>query len=286
MKDHSNHHRRHFSRAARRSGFTLVELLVVIAIAAAVTAITVGGFKEVSSGHKRTGCQTNLVQIYQACRLYAADQEGAFPGFPYSNKDAAMRVQNVAELGGIGLWQLYTYPEINVPERANPSAPPSPNLPGPAVETTPVERYLRSAKSLHCPNDYDHEERYIDPTPPNTLRTFNPSYLSYQNETPTAMNDDGLTYQSVRTKDQTDVDWKRQLIHYNGNARVIRPPDSDTVVTWCPWHRRKNGGSRDYDNVLFYDGTVRLLPMIQNGVVRNGIPRDGLMGWRRFPQTP
>lgn len=247
------------SRRNRRSaGFTLIEITVVLAIAAIVTSITVGAFHEMRHGHKRTSCQTNMVQIYQALRLYAADEGGGLPFYDAAgttdyNNDGTVEKKN------IGLWALYTFP-VQHPTLG-------PILPNGTASNLPVERYLRSSKVLHCPNDYDingenHTRLYID----ETATEYNPLYLSYQ-----TMDEGTPTYQSVRTTDKDHLGWKRQLLHFDEDTNTLskRPPADSTIITWCKWHRDR----RDFDNVLFYDGTVQLRP-------------TDSVNWLRDPKAP
>jgi prepilin-type N-terminal cleavage/methylation domain-containing protein len=228
-----------------RSAFTLIEILVVLAIASIVTAISVGGFKAMRDGNQRTSCQTNLVQIYQACRMYAADEGGKFPYYNFSTTNNCSTAPR-----GTGLWMLYTFPS-------------SSNYNAIGNTDAPIERYIRSAKVLHCPEDYaaDHKQLFLNST------NYNPDYLSYQTC------DDGVpTYTSVRTTATSDSTWTRQLLSLNGSTPVPRLPVADTVVTWCPWHR----GQRKMDNVLFYDGSVQILPVESS-------PQGN---WQREPKDP
>lgn len=247
-------HRASRRNAAFRKGFTLIEILVVLAIAAIITSITVGGFKEMSAGNKRVSCQSNLAQIYQSCRMYAADEGGKFPFF--ATVAGTTVNQTACPIGmnsGIGLWALYTFPNSGF------SAP---------DPTRPIERYIRSAKVLHCPSDVDtaHGNLMVSPS------VYNLDYLSYQ-----SCDDTTPTYASVRTTSTSDPAlWKKQLMHFNTTTNttspVPRPPDDKTIVTWCRFHR----GSRNMDNVLFYDGSVQLLPT----------KSDVTTNWYRDPKTP
>jgi prepilin-type N-terminal cleavage/methylation domain-containing protein len=249
-----------------RQGFTLIEMLVVLAIAAIVTSITLGGFREMTQGNKRVSCQTNLTQIYQACRLYAADEGGKFPF--YADTSSATPGQadcaNTNNNSGIGLWSLYTYPAAN-----NKSLPAPPGF----TNDKPINRYIKSSKILHCPEHFAHRSLFTD----DNRNTYDDSYLSYQScddakKTPTDMSDDYPTYSSVRPDTPSVTNsWKRQLIVYEGSTYIDRQPADDTIVTWCPYHR----GSRDYDNVLFYDGSVQLLAR----------DKDGAYGWERTPKA-
>lgn len=235
---------------AKRRAFTLIEMLVVLAVAAIVTAITVGGFNEMRAGNKRTSCQANLVQIYQAARLYATDEGGRFP-----------YLQDTCPTGtpdGIGLWALYTFPNST---HTKPAAP----------DTKPIERYVRSAKVLHCPNDIGKDTTGY---PNSNLYSadkseFNLNYLSYQ-----VCDGSVPTYTSVRTNDPSNTFWQRQLLHFDStNAFIPRLPADNTVVTWCLHHRN----SRNMDNVLFYDGSVQLMPKGYGGAVEP---------WQRLPKPP
>jgi prepilin-type N-terminal cleavage/methylation domain-containing protein len=248
-------------RGAR--GFTLIELMVVLAVAAVVAAITLGGFKEMREGNKRVSCQTNLSQIYQAARLYAADEGGKFPYYQNPCTSATFADDQI----GIGLWALYTFPKSRADADFSTIAP---------VGSQPLERYLRSTKSLHCPSDQRDVSELLYKDAAKT--EFNPYYLSYQTC------DDGdatpgvpgvATYATQRVGDTTDSDWQRQLLHYSDTAFtnfVSRQPTGDTVVAYCIFHRDQ----RDMDNVLFYDGSIQLRPKA-TAFADN---------WRRAPKPP
>lgn len=241
---------RHHSFPTHRQGFTLIEIMVVLAIAAIVSSITLGGYKAMTQGNKRVSCQTNLVQIYQAARLYASDEGGKFPS--YSNPCTSTPASQ--DQVGIGLWKLYTFP-------TKPEADTTTGLYG-VNNSAPIERYIRSAKVFHCPNHLENRSLMITDT-----SLINQDFLSYQ-----SCDGSEPTYSTSRTNDPTDPDWKRQLIHFNGNTFVPRQPTGDTIVTWCRFHRDQ----RAMDNVLFYDGTVQLIPQNQAGVT----------GWKRIPKPP
>lgn len=240
-----------------RQGFTLIEILVVLGIAAVVTAITVGGFREMTQGNKRTSCQSNLAQIYQACRLYANDEGGRFPYYNFSTPNDCNTTAQ-----GVGLWVLYTFPNSGYTS--------------PATDK-PIERYIRSDKVLHCPSHFTHRTLF---TSGSTL--YDTEYLSYQTC------DGGVpTYASVRTTTTTDntKPWQRQLMHFNGTSFVTRLPEDKTVVTWCINHRNP----RDIDNVLFYDGSVQLLPKSQanpDDTAPTIATMPSLTDWRRKPKDP
>lgn len=243
---------RQTSFRAKRQGFTLIEILVVLAIVAIVSSITLGGFKEMTQGNKRISCQTNLVQIYQASRLYAADEGGKFP---FYGKVTATSVEpyNCAtptdtENTGIGLWSLYTFP-VSPPSQVSNSAP--------------IERYIRSAKVLHCPSALDNGSLLVAGT-----SVIDEEFLSYQ-----TCDGDRPTYSSLRLTDASDKSkWNRQLVHFNGTNFVQRQPTADTIVTYCIHHRNE----RNMDNVLFYDGSVQLLPAGTTGDAR----------WQRLAKAP
>jgi hypothetical protein len=227
-----------------------------------------------------------MSQLYASLRLYAADEGGVFPFFDGTKDDAT----NGDDGRGIGLWALYTFPSNTDSDKLAPVDP--------VGDSKPIDRYLRSAKVLHCPADDDvdladgttlNRTNLIIPDPDDaTRKIFNRSYLSYHafdSGTPEDYTDDERLYQPTRTSDWGTIgspereQWKRQLLHKADGPdadsepdAVIRPPTSDTVVTWCAWHR----GVRDVDNVLFYDGSIQILPRDQ----------DGKTGWERTPSDP
>lgn len=275
---------KHFTRRAR--GFTLIEILVVLSIATLLGSILFAAFKSVSAGNKKASCQNNLVQIYQATRLYGQDFNGELP---YLNPGVITNnPNNDAPPNGMGLWALYAYPKSNSLDCDGLTS----QLPNPNDSTdaaAPLGAYIKSPKFFHCP--YDQFEKTPPTTAtacqaPGTLQSdvlqytgsdgnshFNPFYLSYQ----------GLgagialtPYSSFREPDS-----KRQLVYYETNAsdinRSVRISDT-TVITWCRFHRAldANGNTvnkeSNFDNVLFADGTVQYIPTTQkvNGVDLQG----------------
>lgn len=271
-------------KTSRRSAFTLVEMLVVLAVAAIVSAITVGTFSSIREGNRRTSCQSNLSQIYQAGRLYAQDNEK----FPYYNPGVASGP--ATPNNGLGLWALYTYPNLT-----DTNGDGKLNDPADTDSGYPVRTYLRNMAGLHCPNDSytrpDNANSIMSSLPYKADTVLNTDYLSYQvtDDSPSAS-----TYSSFRGGAE-----KRQLDYYtvvSGNAlRSNRPMDDTTVVLWCRFHRRMDGNSntvangRNYDNVLFGDGSVQLLPVSQNVSLVN--PTTGnetatgtCSGWNRVPR--
>ena len=66
-------------RRKRSIRFTLIELLVVIAIIAVLAALLLPVLGRAHEQAKRAVCMNNLRQIGMACKVYAADNEGAFP---------------------------------------------------------------------------------------------------------------------------------------------------------------------------------------------------------------
>lgn len=59
--------------------FTLIELLVVIAIISVLAAIILPVMGRVRGNARRTVCSSNIMQIAQAIKLYASDNDNRFP---------------------------------------------------------------------------------------------------------------------------------------------------------------------------------------------------------------
>ncbi len=261
---------RRLSREAR--GFTLIELVVVLAIMVLVTSITLGAFRSLTENNQRTACQTNLSQIYQGLRLYMADQDGQAPPFNPNANPKAMP----PEKKNIGLWNLWTYPSSTDADKIA------------TVGLAPTARYLRSTKLLHCPADSEPGatlrpnpgDLYVDAT----KQDYNPDFLSYQmfatdhvystEDTSSDITADtkAQTYLPTRVTSATDPQFKRQLRQPDPTSTktppdfLKRPPLDSTIVTWCRHHR----DSRDYDNVLFFDGSVQLIPREQDQYKTDG----------------
>ena len=286
-------------RESRRPGFTLVEILVVLAIVALLSAILFAAFKSVREGNNKSSCQGNLVQIYQATRLYAQDFNGELP---YYNAGAVAG----APQNGLGLWALYGYPPSNNLDCDGLTT----ELPDPdntQSTAAPLASYIKSPRIFHCPLDGFERPAATVPAGQNgckvpagtPLKTdvlqytgtdgkahINPFFLSYQgldsgiSTSPAGIN--RTKYSSFRTSGT-----KRQLLFYtSGNSTVINPSvraRDNTVLAWCPFHRALNSDGTtidkpsNFDNVLFLDGTVQYVPTTQN------IGGQDCQGWKRLP---
>lgn len=293
-------------KPSRKSGFTLIEILVVLVLATILSSITFGAFRSISQGNKRTTCQSNLAQIYKSARLYAQDYNGKFP---YLNAEGAPN-QAATPQGGIGLWSLYTFPKKGA-DNCSTDYSTGLDLPLAGQDGTQLAGYVRSAKIFHCPSDRFDKSIQVrtssttcapvtGPTASlsiqqNDITYLNPSYLSYQ-----TIDDLGPTprdtYSSFRPALSVTpfTAEKRQLIYFTTNSGVTstpeRPADDKTVVTWCRFHRSLDNmgatvvGSRNFDNVLFYDGTVQSLPAQQNVQNTTAGTTGQCAGWKRVPR--
>jgi prepilin-type N-terminal cleavage/methylation domain-containing protein len=300
---------KHSSNVGRKQGFTLIEILVVLVIASIISSITFGAFKSISEGNQRTSCQSNLSQIYQACRQYAQDFDGRFP---YLN-EVPPATQAPTPRGGLGLWSLYTFQKDPASTPAGNCDSANVDLPiasGNPLLARPLAGYVKSVRVFHCPTDNnDKTIQYRDPSDAcvpkkvntgvltfqvGTLTYTNPSYLSYQvrDDIKTDTTDPYTdTYSSFRAPDAALP--VRQLVPYAGGATPTvsdRPMRELTVVTWCRWHRKIDSntldtkpGRRNYDNVLFSDGSVQNLPAEQN-VTEPGGAAGTCKGWERVPR--
>ena len=297
----------HSRARERKGGFTLIEIIVVLAIAALLSAILFSSFKSVNEGNKKTSCQTNMVQIYQALRLYGQDFSGEFPSYN-PNGVVEGTTSNPRAAAGLGLWALYSYPasdQLDCDGRTTqlPASSDSDN------NQAPLASYIKSPRSFHCPYD-DFDRTVVTPRPagcrvPTATTTLNSSQLEYKNASGvTYFNPFYNSYQTAddqaATANPTDLapyssfrspGASRQLVYYNSQTAPSdinpqrRTPDT-TVITWCRFHRKtdKDGNTVDRpsnsDNVLFMDGTVRYLPTKQP----IGTGTLNCQGWTRIPE--
>ncbi len=273
-----------------RRGFTLIELMVVLAIVAVVSAITLGAFNSLSDTNQRTGCQANMAQLYQGLRQYMSDNDSLPPFYDPSRPAYSSTDPNSGR--GIGLWALWTFPSDANPDIVAP------------VGTKPNATYLRSSKVFHCPSDSEalnaagvsHADLYANAA----KSEYNMDYLSYQGQdvleppayvfpttAPTFDADKALYLPSRTTTTGTTSEekklFKRQLVQKTAATAnpIPRPPLESTVVTWCQYHRL----TRDYDNVLFFDGSVQLLPRVQDDLDGTCNPKTTtLEHWKRVPR--
>ena len=291
----------HHNSRARKGGFTLIEIIVVLIIVTLISSIVFSAFKSVREGNKKTSCQSNMAQIYQALRLYGQDYNGEFPSY---NPVGLVKgtTANPRASNGLGLWALYAYPassELDCDGRTTqlPTTEPANN------NAPPLASYVRSPKIFHCPFDqFDHpatpsagcnmdatanlnseEMTFTDKA---NLVRFNPYYNSYQTADDLGATPlDKATYSSFRTAGSS-----RQLVYYKQQATDSginshrRTPDT-TILFWCRFHRKldKTGQTVDplnlsnSDNVLFMDGTVQYLPTQQP------IGTTQCQAWNRIP---
>ena len=316
-------------KTTRRSGFTLIEISVVLVIALIISSITFGAFRSISEGNKRTTCQSNLSQIYQSSRLYAQDYSGKFPYFNESaapNKPATPQ----GGIGLWALYTFRKSADSNCDAQNPDLPLAQDEIPASgATPPTTLTGYVRSPKIFHCPRDsYDRTVRYqptsgasacvtqgakvdsgsltfvTDGTSPSPAeRRLNPAYLSYQSlDEVSPSGSPEPTYSSFRNSSE-----KRQLTYFVQDSSTgltstpERPSNDNTVIAWCRFHRKlkvdpttgqvlTTAASRNYDNVLFYDGTVQNLPSGQDnssGTTTACTPGTTgcLTGWQRVPRV-
>lgn len=247
----------------RRRAFSLLELLIVMGIAALMASLVLGGFSSYQGSQRRATCQSNMVQIYRAVRLYANDNDSFPPTYQVAGQTQLS--------GGLGLlWaQLDT-------------------TPGGTGLKAPSEfsSYLKTPNALHCPTDVGKDPATNLPYPQTALNAqgqVNLGFLSYQKPDPLGGDQ---SYLPARTPSLNDPDYSRQLKHLATNGTITKvvdiPTPSNTIITWCPFHR---GTSSKPDTVLFFDGSVRRLEVTQEGSCLPSPARNGVLtGWRRVAQ--
>jgi len=256
----------------RRRAFSLLELLIVMGIAALMASIVLGGFSSYQGSQRRSTCQSNMVQIYRAARLYSNDND-SFPLFTRKVNGGTADVK----VGGLAmLWGVYD---------GSPSSGPVVRPPADGALS-----YLKSSAPLHCPSDTKLSPIAIKDDG-NGGKIVDPDFLSYQKvdgTDPVDPTQPQWTYDDVRFKlspnAPTPPDFARQLKHIsidqNGiESNVNIPTPSSTVVAWCPFHRGLSGKP---DTVLFFDGSVRRMEVTQPAGCLPG--RPDASGWLRLSE--
>lgn len=274
-------------------GFTLIELVVVIGVVAVLAAVTLPAVNRLSEGNRNVSCQVNMHALYEAIKMYRLDEAG-YP--PYDPTASARDDTNP------GLWALHVY-GARVATGATWAGVPDYSI----LLSSPTARYIRGAKSMHCPDHSDSTQylastpdpnRYTDPNTgcpsPGCSVYFNFPYLSYQFKVPTTGqpwsgfddngSDDARYTYDVNHPEVASTDpnyYRRQLFPQpvttpNLNVSSWYPNDN-TVITWCVHHRQYTREGTDQDNVLFLDGSVERLP------VKQTCGASTLYGWKRLP---
>lgn len=81
---------------ARKPGFTLMELLVVMAIIALLASLLLPALSGAKQRALRTGCVSNLRQVYLAMAMYAQDHDDSMPA-KYEVKKTTLKPEDVAK---------------------------------------------------------------------------------------------------------------------------------------------------------------------------------------------
>jgi len=298
------------------AGFTLIEVMIVIAIMVILLAIIVPGYKVMSAQNQRNVCASNLKAIGQALALFREDYQCYPPDvteyLPVPENPSNMS-QNPADvihaaydeytndpintgIRGRGLYTLYylgAYSTILPPlslepeERLGKSLRTSISAQRRGLNAFAWYRsggYITDPKVFHCPAnpaalDEGALTRNMDIAGNVTglpiLGGWNNYDLFYRRN---------FWYQG--TKNLPVVN------EVTENRHLLQPyPPADTVVTWCPYHRRAHAppwpGRRgrvsagDKDLVLFADGSVHRMTSRADGQVFREPPNTA--GWPAGP---
>ena len=248
----------------RRDGFTLIELLTVIAIIGILAALI---FPVAATARKKaneTKCISNMMQIYTGVKQFQLD-EHRYPDY----------------IAGPALTDSNG---VTIPLEKSTGLLPD----GKAVALFP-EYLNNSVAVLKCPSaangasgtEYSTIHHVADPFV--AYRYANAElyqYSSYDWQDPKGGDGTGEVHYSPSRMDvktdraaaMADPDVERQLIWRN--------PPSDTIITWCSYHRNGDGrGPGNRDLVLYLDGQVR---RVQSTVMSDWISADPKIknGWR------
>ncbi|UCC69766.1 MAG: type II secretion system protein [Armatimonadota bacterium] len=294
------------------AGFTLVEMLVVVAILIALMAIIVPSYQVLAAQNRRATCAANLKAIGQALALFREDYQcfppdateflvmPSNPDDPEQNPgDPVTAMYNSAgypvETGvrGLGLYTLYylgAYSAVLPPYSVEPRI-------GNDLRTQlSAERqglngllwfrgagYIDELSTFHCPaNDTELNEGGLG------IRGQLP-YLGGWNNYDMYYRrnfwNPGTRLLPPRYQDDSGQDV------YDSRHLMQAYPPADTVVTWCPYHRKSSVPAfpgvaatpvaGDQDIVLFADGSVRrMTTQASNKMYEEPTPGAG------WPQGP
>jgi len=104
-----------YLRRMNGRGFSLIELLVVIAIIVVLMAILFPVFSIVRARARRVRCESNLMNVSQAMKLYADDHSGFLPSYSVSHPSwsAPPANPNQPQPGVVVTWDLSIQDHLN-----------------------------------------------------------------------------------------------------------------------------------------------------------------------------
>jgi prepilin-type N-terminal cleavage/methylation domain-containing protein len=132
----------------RKRAFTLVELLVVIGIIALLIAILLPSLNKAREQAKRVACLSNMRELYQCMRIYAAENKDACP-IGYVQQKAFSYIMNWCN---------------------GASAPPKPSQMGLLV----VAGIVKNPRAFYCPDETFDLQFTYQPNPSPTTYSANP----------------------------------------------------------------------------------------------------------------
>lgn len=243
-------------KQSRRGGFTLVEILVVLVIIAILVAILLPVFRSAQERGYQANCASNLQQIGIAEKLYYQDEK-RHPGSLAFLLPNTERLDNTSGASSAASCDDTTVPGVKT------------------CGNTGGGGYLKSAKSLICPDDdsvsaaprasygsLSTETRTVAPTTAADTSLFVWNYWGYNNF--------GIAYPTAdiaKTKYDGPPALPRQLLvdptnAYNpasGSGQNLvkkslsnRFAPDDTIITHCVYHRGPTSGVQAE---LLYGGT-------------------------------
>lgn len=249
------------------TGFTLIELLVVISIIALLLSVLMPALSKAKMAAQKVVCQSNLKQQSLACSLYMNDSKDIFPSqYTKPNSapgDASASYWRWGGKNGVSAW-------TNQQDRfLNPYI-------GREQRVTVADRDS-GLKVFSCPSDRgipDWTSRWYSGD--SSISLWDATGASYHYNS-AAINNDGVSGLWFKKRSQV----KRADVCVLAGDFTMTSFFNSSLVGKSPyfkayWHNKRENG---WANVVFVDGHVGFILMVQGEAFRDGLNYQNGTNW-------